>query len=223
MFHFMSRSTQDSLRLAIFDFDGTLCGVNSYHMFLLWGVKRFRVNGFLLLCGLVLRKLRLIGRPALMRLALRSVKGKTRADVEALGQELYESVLKPHITEAGLLEIKTKRNEGCTVLILSGAFDFLLGPFCAEQNIDLWRSTRLNYEFDRCTGSLEGSEHLAEAKSLYVQELFAGRDIDWQASSVYSDELTDLPLFSLVGNKYFIAHNERTPAELPSNFKLLRW
>jgi phosphatidylglycerophosphatase C len=223
MFPYMSRSTQASLRLAIFDFDGTLCGVNSYHVFLWWGVKRFRIGGFFILLGLVLRKLRLISRPALMRLALRIIKGKTRADVEAIGQEIYESALKPHIAKAALLEIRAKRDEGCTILVLSGAFDFLLGPFCADQSIDLWRSTRLSYELDRCTGFLDGSEHLAEAKSLYVQELFMGRDIDWQKSSVYSDELTDLPLFSLVGNKYFIVHDGKKPPELPSNFKLLRW
>jgi HAD superfamily hydrolase (TIGR01490 family) len=209
--------------LAIFDFDGTLCGVNSYHVFLWWEVKKFRIRGLLLLVGLVLRKLRVISRPTLMRLALHIIKGKTRADVEAIGQELYESALKPHIAEAGLLEIKAKRDEGCIILVLSGAFDFLLGPFCADQSIDSWRSTRLSYKLDRCTGFLEGSEHLAEAKSLYVQELFRGRDIDWHGSSVYSDELTDLPLFSLVGNKYFIVHDRKNPPELPSNFKLLRW
>lgn len=223
MFPYMSRSTPANLRLAIFDFDGTLCGVNSYHVFLWWGAKRFRISGFLILFGFVLRKLRLISRSALMRLGLRIIQGKTRADVEAIGQELYESALKPHIAEAGLLEIRTKRDEGCTIVVLSGAFEFLLGPFCADQGIDLWRSTRLSYELDRCTGFLEGSEHLAEAKSLYVQELFMGREIDWEESSVYSDELTDLPLFSLVGNKYFIVHDGRKPPELPSTFKLLKW
>lgn len=223
MFPYMSRSTQASLRLAIFDFDGTLCGVNSYHVFLWWGVTRFRISGFLILLGLMLRKLRVISRPTLMRLALRIVKGKTRADVEAIGQELYETALKPHITEAGLLEIRAKRDEGCTILVLSGAFDFLLGPFCADQHIDFWRSTRLSYELDRCTGFLEGSEHLAEEKSLYLRGLFRERDIDWQKSSVYSDELTDLPLFSLVGNKYFVVHDGKRQPELPPNFKLLRW
>jgi HAD superfamily hydrolase (TIGR01490 family) len=223
MFFYMSRSAQASLRLAIFDFDGTLCGVNSYHVFVWWGIKRFRISSFLLLLGLMLRKLRVIGRPTLMRLALRIIRGKTRAKVEVIGRELYESALKPHLAKAGLMEIRAKRDEGCTVLILSGAFDFLLGPFCADQGIDLWRSTRLNYELDRCTGLLEGSEHLGEAKSVHVQEFFKGKDIDWQGSSVYSDELIDLPLFSLVGNKYFIVHDGKQPPELPSNFKLLRW
>jgi len=219
----MSRSIQTSLRLAIFDFDGTLCAANSYHVFLWWAVKRFRIKGFLILAGLLLRRLGLISRPTLMQLALRTVQGKSRADVEGIGQELYESALKPHIAEAGLLEIEAKRNEGYIILILSGAFDFLLGPFCADQNIDLWHSTRLGYDLDRCTGFLEGSENLAEAKSLYVQELFKGRDVDWHGSSVYSDELTDLPLFSLVGNKYFITRNGKTPPDLPCNLKVLNW
>lgn len=219
----MSRSTQASLRLAIFDFDGTLCGVNSYHVFLWWGIKRFDLSGFLILFGLVLRRVRLISRAALMRLALRVIKGKSRAAVEAMGREIYESGLKPHIAEAGLLEIKAKRDEGCTILVLSGAFDFLLGPFCAEQGIDSWRSTRLSYKLDRYTGFLDGREHLAEAKSLSLQELCGGKEIDWQESSVYSDELTDLPLFSLVGNKYFVVHDGKRPPQLPSDFKLLRW
>jgi len=223
MFPYMNRSIRTNLRLAIFDFDGTLCGINSYHVFLWWGVKKFRIKGFLILVGLVLRKLRIISRPTLMGLALHAIKGKTRTDVEAIGRELYDSALKPYIVEAGLSEIKAKRDEGCTILVLSGAFDFLLGPFCADQGIDSWRSTRLRYELDRCTGFLEGSEHIAEEKSLYVQELFAGCDVNWQGSSVYSDELTDLPLFSLVGNKYFIVRNGKKTPELPSNFKLLRW
>lgn len=223
MFPYMSRSTHASLRLAIFDFDGTLCAVNSYHVFLWWAAKRFRISGLLILAGLVLRRFRFIGRSTLMRLALRIVKGKTRAEVEAIGQELYESALKPHIAEPGLLEIRRKREEGCKILVLSGAFDFLLGPFCVAQEIESWRSTRLDYELDRCTGSLEGSEHLGEAKSLYVRELFREREIDWQGSSVYSDELTDLPLFSLVGNKYFVVHDGKTKPELPADFKLMKW
>jgi len=223
MFPYMSKSTPTSLRLAIFDFDGTLCKVNSYHVFLWWGVRKFQIRGFLILAGLVLRKLRVISRPALMRLALHTIKGKARADVEAIGQEIYESTLKRHVSEAGLLEIKRKREEGCTIFVLSGAFDFMLSPFCADQDIDSWHSTRLKYELDSFTGFLKGPEHLAEVKSLYIQEFFVGQNVDWEESSVYSDELTDLPLFSLVGNKYFITHNGKTPLELPSDFKLLKW
>jgi phosphoserine phosphatase len=186
-------------------------------------MKEFNIKSFLILFGLVLRKLRVISRPTLMGLALGVIKGKTRAEVEAIGQELYESALKPYIAEAGLSEIRAKRNDGCTILVLSGAFDFLLMPFCVDQGVDSWRSTRLRYELDRCTGLLEGLEHLAEQKSLYVQKLFAGCDVDWRNSSVYSDELADLPLFSLVGNKYFIVRNGGKPPELPSDFRLLMW
>lgn len=223
MLPYMSRSTHASLRLAIFDFDGTLCGANSYHAFLWWGAKRLRGSNLLILVGIALRKFRLMGRPALMRLALGTLKGKTRAEVEAIGRELYRSALKPRIAEAGLAEIRARRDEGCTVLILSGAFDFLLRPFCVAEAIDCWNSTRLGYERDRCTGFLDGPEHLGEAKSSYVQEIFRGKDIDWQGSSVYSDELTDLPLFSLVGNKFFVVHGKNKAPELPDTFKILRW
>lgn len=219
----MSRSNQTSLRLAIFDFDGTLCRLNSYHVFLWWAAKRFCASGLRVLAGLVLRKLKVIDRPTLMSLSLHLLKGKTRSKVEMIGRDLYDSLLKPAISEAGLAEIRAKRKEGCTILILSGAFDFLLAPFCASQGIDCWRSTRLAYEQERCTGLLEGGEHLAETKSVHLQELFADHDVDWQASSVYSDELTDIPLFSLVGNKYFVVHDGNSPPKLPSDMKILRW
>ena len=158
-----------------------------------------------------------------MRLALRTIKGKTRDEVEAIGKEIYNSALQAQIAEAGRAAIKARTAEGCTVVVLSGAFDFLLAPFCNAEGLDCWRCTRLSYREERCTGRLDGAEHLGHVKKRYVQELFKGQDIDWQGSWVYSDELTDLPLFSLVGNKYFVVHGGNLPPELPDAFRIVNW
>jgi len=220
----MHKSTQQSSRLALFDFDGTLCRLNSYHVFLSWLMKRPTPNSLKLMGAVALRKAGLVGRPTLLNIALGSLKGKTRAEVELIGKSIFKATLLPNLNKMGIAEMQKKRDEGYGLVILSGAFDFILKPFCDFYQIDHWQSTRLAYTNGICCGHLEGPEFLGDEKRIYVQNYFSQSSINWMESCAYSDELVDLPLFSLVGTKILIlGHRPQQIPYLPENIKRVIW
>jgi phosphatidylglycerophosphatase C len=219
----MNNLTQQSSRLALFDFDGTLCRLNSYHVFLKWLMKEHKTNSLKLLSAAALRKAGLVGRSTLMNIALGTLKGKTRAEVELIGQMIFENKLLPNLNKLGIAEMQKKRDEGYGLVILSGAFDFILKPFCDFYQIDLWQSTRLAYTNDICAGRLAGVEFLGEEKRTYLQNHFSQSTINWAESCAYSDELVDLPLFSLVGTKFLIVDRSQRMSHTPEDIKRVSW
>jgi phosphatidylglycerophosphatase C len=186
-------------------------------------MKRPTPDSLKLMSATVLRKAGLVGRPTLMNIALGSLKGKTRAEVELLGKTIFETKLLPNLNKIGIAEMQKKRDEGYGLVILSGAFDFILKPFCDFYQIDHWQSTRLAYTNDICSGRLAGIEFLGEEKRKYLQNYFSQSIINWAGSCAYSDELVDLPLFSLVGTKFLIVGRPQQISSLPENIQRIFW
>jgi HAD superfamily hydrolase (TIGR01490 family) len=186
-------------RLAIFDFDGTLCSRNSYHVLIknrlqagwapFWGVG-FKV---------VLRRLGLVKSEHLKRKVVAEFKGWSRDKLADFGQFLYKQELRPFLRPAALEELKRCRIEGLLPVVVSGAFDFFVQPFCAEHEIDVYVCTQLAFSLDVCLGCLQEPEMRAEHKRTALRQLFSEYEIDWEGSCAFTDELSDLPLLEMVG------------------------
>jgi HAD superfamily hydrolase (TIGR01490 family) len=219
----MNKLIRQSSRLAIFDFDGTLCRLNSYHVFLRWLMRRPAPISLKIMSATALRKAGLVTRSTLMNIALNSLKGKTRDEVELIGRSIFEKTILPNLNKIGISEMKNKHDEGYDVIILSGAFDFILKPFCDFYEIDHWHSTQITYSNGICTGRLNGIEFLGEAKRRYLQDHFFESKINWPESCAYSDELADLPLLSMVGSKFFVVSNSRRQSSLAEDIQCVHW
>lgn len=202
-------------RLALFDFDGTLCRINSYHVFLRWGISQRDFYSARLALALLLRQFRFLSSRRVKNLALGRLRSMSRRDVEALGQTLYAAEIKPHLRKEGLAEIGRRTREGYRVLILSGGFDFLLSPFAAEHQLDHLHCARLAYRGDVCLGCLEGGEMRGLGKLEFLQQHVALEQIDWPASCAYSDELSDLPILQAVGQPFLVAKDHSAPHLVP--------
>jgi phosphatidylglycerophosphatase C len=176
-----------------------------------------------IMAATAMRKARLVTRPTLMNIALDSLKGKTRVEVESIGRAIFEKTILPNINQLGILEMKKKHEEGYEIIVLSGAFDFILKPFCESYGIDHWHSTQIAYLDNVCSGRLEGIEFLGEAKRIYLQNRFSSNKINWNESCAYSDELTDIPLFSMVGCKFLIVGDSGSQISLPQDIQCVRW
>ena len=81
--------------------------------------------------GLVGRAGRIVDRPRLKRIALAHLDGWTRSDVEALGRELYDRQLGPALIPGALDELRRRQESGFRVVLATGAFEFLVEPFCS--------------------------------------------------------------------------------------------
>ena len=210
-------------RLAIFDFDGTLCRVNSWQVMLRWQVTRSSFKAVKLAGAVALRQLRLISSETLKDVALADFRGWSRTELERFGKDRYEQSLRPQLVPAALAELDRCRAAGRQVVVVSGAFDFLLAPFCAAHGISDWEATRVAFAGERCLGRLAGVEMRGEAKVEYLRRVWADVDVDWAGSVAYSDELSDLPMLTLAGTGFVVGDRVPRHTCLPAGLAWGTW
>ena len=161
------------MKLAIFDFDGTLLRGNSYHLFFWWVLRARPGRAPGLLFFLLVRRLRLVPARVLKNRTRASLRGLTGAEVSAVGRRLYAGLLASRLRPAGLREIAARRAEGCeSRALVTGAFDFLVAPFVEEQAIATWRATGVAFCDGRCEGVIDGVELMGEGKLRAVEKAF---------------------------------------------------
>jgi HAD superfamily hydrolase (TIGR01490 family) len=211
------------MKLAIFDFDGTLLRGNSYHVFFRWVLRARPGRAPELLFFLLLRRLRLVPARSMKNRTLAILRGLTGAEVSALGRRLYAGLLASRLRPAGLQEIAARRADGCEIVLVTGAFDFLVAPLVEAQAIALWRATGVAFCNGRCEGVIGGVELAGEEKLRAVENLFAGRSVDWAASWAYGDEEGDVSLLTRVGHPVWVKSHRPVPRGLSPACHLAEW
>jgi HAD superfamily hydrolase (TIGR01490 family) len=211
------------MKVAIFDFDGTLLCGNSWQLLFWWMLRRHPGRTPGLLVGLVLRRLRLMSARQLKERLLSGLRGLNEKEVGKFGKDFFGQVLAPRLCPAGLREIESCRESGCEIVLITGAFDFVVQPLVDAQKILHWRATCLEYEQGCCTGRILGPELVGEEKPAAVRAMFSGREVDWAGSRAYGDEPADLPVLSLVGRPCYIRSGPPVPATLPPGCSVVEW
>jgi len=211
------------MKLAVFDFDGTLLRGNSWHCFFRWQLRTRPLSGPGLLAALAARRIRLLSARALQERVLRAWRGWTQAQVAQAGERWYHRTIAPILRPAGLQEIARCRAEGFEPVVLSGAFDFLIRPFAENHKIARCRGTRLEYKTEIFTGHLLEEALTGEAKVAALASMIAGETVDWAASRAYGDEPGDLPVLRQVGHPCWVRTRRRLPAGLPASCRLVEW
>src|SRR5687768_1889569 len=210
------------IRLALFDFDGTLSRVNSYHVYLKWILAQRDLYSARLFVALMLRRLRLVPSRRVKNLALGRLGSWSQGEVAALGQRLYRLEIKPQLRAEALAELAKRQQQGYRVLIVSGGFDFLLQPFAEEYHLSHLHCARLAFNEQICLGCLDGGEMRGAAKLEFLQRHLAAEQVDWTRSCAYSDEASDLPLLQAVGEPFLVGQATSAP-RLPANIQRVTW
>lgn len=192
------------MKLALFDFDGTLCRENSWKVFLRDRLSRPGGHWPWLAMATLARMVRLAESEGLKNAALRGYRGSDASVLGEVGEDLYRLHLAPRMYRQAIETLENCRREGFRVLVISGAFDFMLAPFCREHGVDEWRGTSVGYIGGRCTGQLECGEMRGDEKVRWLEEHLGGADVDWEASVAFSDEVVDLPMLRLVGKGFLV-------------------
>lgn len=186
------------MRLALFDFDGTISSKDSFLLFL-WFTSKYR---FLRTClyhfpEIMLFLLKRYPNHKLKEAFLAGVlQGVDEEELGALAAEFCTKVLPRIIREGFWDSLREHQRQNHTVVVVSATPQIILEPWCREQGIEII-ATRLEITLHQgVTGRIVGRNCRGEEKVRRLEEHF---DLEHsQVVFVYGDSDGDDAMLSLV-------------------------
>lgn len=204
------------MRVALFDFDGTLYPGQTFDVMLRFlkehpkynthyrkFMSRFRMI-------YIAYKLKLVSkdnmRASAMQQYIYTFKENTRAEVLSYFKELASEIKKDLYVP---LTDKAKRfkSEGIYTMVISGAYTELLEAIFGD-TFDHLIGTEISYKDNYIDTKASLTHMQSEHKVTHIYEHLDGKEIDWENSYAFSDSITDLDMLNLVGNAYVIQPDE---------------
>jgi len=191
---------------AFFDVDGTLLKstIVHYYIWLRFALlplllKYFWLIGFLpkTVYYLILDS---ISRTRFNRAFYRNYRGMKVTEIKALSTEMFETSLRPKIFAEAVSQIQEHKEQGTTVVLITGSIDFIVQPIADYLGADAVLAPQLREENGRFTGELTTEPLIGEEKAKAVQRYASQYEISLEESYAYGDSQSDLPLLECVGN-----------------------
>lgn len=199
------------MKLAIFDFDGTLFPKDTLP-FLLTEWKQLKCSRFkiyktyLAFIPLFFQyKLGVFTKLSREQMKIQAVRKFNTIFDGMTEQDLNEFFLSCTEKIAGLLnktvvhEVKRARNEGFHTVLLSGTYNNLLQNIGKHLGIDTAIGSEMNFSNGFFDSNKEPEIVIGELKLKKIYEYFSEEQVDWGASRAYADGYSDLDLLQAVG------------------------
>lgn len=190
---------------AFFDFDGTIIAGYSILAFLKDRVRRREIGATSLArtaVSLAQSALGQIGSRELISRGMHEWSGRPLADLEALGERLFESELRERIFPEIRPLLADHRRQGHVIAIATSAVPFQVEPVARELGIEHVLCTRLETVDGRLTGKSRGPVLWGRSKAEAVREFARAQGIDLRRSHFYADGDEDVALMQLVGHPH---------------------
>jgi len=148
------------------------------------------------------------------------IEGIDEKKMKELVKEFYEKRLSKIFYKDAIDMIKKLKGEGCKIYLISASAEFYLNELYAIKEVDKVIGTRFKCEGGTHRRNMEGINCKGEEKVNRLMEVLKEENIevDFKNSYMFSDSLSDSPLFNLVGNPYLI--NSKKGNEIIKN---LNW
>ncbi|MCY6370442.1 HAD-IB family hydrolase [Clostridium ganghwense] len=139
-------------------------------------------------------------------------------------KEFYEKRLSKILYKDAIDTIKKLKNEGCKIYLISASPEIYLSELYNIKEVDKIIGTKLKCENGVYSSIIEGENCKGEEKVRRLKEVLEKENIEvnFKESYMFSDSLSDLPLFKLVGNPYLINYKGRRNKN-KDNIKILTW
>ena len=183
---------------AIFDLDGTLIRKSSEQVFL----KHLLSQGEIPISNLLtwtshFLKVKSYTVAKSNKIHLRGLKQR---NLIKLAHECFDNSLRASIVPRISTLIRTHRNEGRSVIIMSGSLSFLVELFHNHFQTDFMVADELEVTDGRFTGNRVGLRPYAENKAALAKELATTHGFDLNASYAYGNHHSDVYKLELFGN-----------------------
>lgn len=191
------------MNLALFDFDGTITDREMLPAFVRFAVPpaRLRLWSWLLAPWVIGYRLGWVSGVSIRRkIARAGFRGMTEADYRAAGERFAREALPSVLRPQAMARIAWHRARGDTVVVVSGAYDVYLQPWCREHGLGLICSSLESVD-GRLTGRYAGAQCVGEEKARRVREQYVLSDFD--AVHAYGDTPEDAELLALADESWF--------------------
>jgi HAD superfamily hydrolase (TIGR01490 family) len=215
----LEESSRRPARIAVFfDVDGTLLKSNIVE-YLVFFQKRLLLpwRWRLWMAGTVLKvpvylALDHWSRSAFCRFFYRGYRGVEASITTGLARRLFDEVIRPRIHTQALQQIDTHREQGHTIVLLTGSLDFIMQPLAEFIGAHYLIAARLEERDGRFTGRLMDAPLSESGKAEAVFRLARAHGIDYRNSFAYADSFSDLNMLECVGNPVAVNPDRRLRA-----------
>jgi HAD superfamily hydrolase (TIGR01490 family) len=191
---------------AFYDFDGTLVSSNvvtRYAFFAKNHPSRIEaawrygkvVAGVPLWLGLDA-----ISRKLFNEVFFRQYRGLRHDWLIAQSEALFRDEIQPKVFQGAKPLLAQDRAQGYRLVLVSGGFDFDLGPFVREFGFDDLISNRLEFDNGIATGRVISPLLAEQEKVRAIQNYCAEYNVEAAYAKAYSDSFSDLPMLAAVGS-----------------------
>lgn len=151
---------------------------------------------------------------------LKFIQGIEEIEMQSLVREFYEKRLSKILYSDAINMMKKLKKEGYKIYLVSASPEFYLNELYAIKEVDVIIGSRFKLEQRRHCGKMEGENCKGQQKVERLMEFLNDKNInvDFKNSYMFSDSMTDKPLFDMVGKPYLINYR-RNHKEI----EILKW
>lgn len=206
------------MKVAIFDFDGTLYKKETYKLMMEHlknhPIYNDRYKNFLLrmLPSYLGAKIYLYPKKKMRHKAMQhyinTFKDLPEKDILAYFQEIADKFTQDYNEEVLRLLQEHVENKDL-VMLVSGAYEQLLIQATKQFSFDYIIGTKIPFKNNRLDLQQPIYHIQGERKTEAIFEALKNKTIDWENSFAYADSFSDLPVFKLVGNPIAVDPDEK--------------
>lgn len=190
------------MKLALFDFDGTITNADMYTKFLHFSATRRRalLAKIVLPPFFILYKAGILSAPKMRSIAsFVAFSGRQVADVIAAGNQYVDDILPNFLRKEALTQLNWHKDNGDQIVIVSASLDVYLKPWCTQQGFALICS-ELQIERGKFSGHYVQGDCSCANKPTLIRAQF---DLE-QYSYIYAygDTPEDLAMLNLADEAY---------------------
>lgn len=210
-------------KLAIFDVDFTLTKRETLVEFYFFMMKK---NPKLIrylpksIFSSVFYVLKIHDASKLKKTFIRFIDGIEENEMKKIVKEFYEKRLSKILYKDAIDTIKKMKAQGYKIYLISASAEFYLSELYNIGEVDKVIGTRFTLENGLHRNEIFGENCKGEEKVKRLKEVLKNENIqvDFENSYMFSDSLSDLPLFNLVGHPYLINYRK-----VHDKIEILKW
>jgi HAD superfamily hydrolase (TIGR01490 family) len=210
-------------KLAIFDVDFTLTKRETlieFYRFMLKEDARLAAKLPKILFSAIMYAFKLVPLKNTKEYFISFIDGITEEQMKKHVKDFYEKRLSKIIYKDAIETIRKFKRDGYKIYLISASAEFYLNELYNINEVDKVIGTRFICEGGAHKSKIIGENCKGEEKVIRLMEELKKENInvDFKNSYMFSDSLSDLPLFKLVGNPYLINYRKNH-----DTIKILKW